>query len=96
MKHFHHTTLFFKHKIFSASVFNDKFMVTQTDKFRKIIKICIFARFNCWGRMKNEVTGHEDDYKRKLAGTIDSLLHDLPHGLERYRISQVLHGNSST
>ena len=45
--------------------------------------------------MKNEVTGHEDDYKRKLEGTIDSLLHDFPHGLERYRISQVLHGNSS-
>ena len=44
--------------------------------------------------MKNEVTGHEDDYKRKLAGTIDSLLHDFPHGLERFRIFQVLHGNS--
>ena len=41
-----------------------------------------------------KVTGHEDDYKRKLAGTIDSLLHDLPHGLERYRISQVLHGKT--
>ena len=92
MKHFHHTTLFFKHKIFSASVFNESLWWLKLTNLGKLSKFVYLQDLIVDAGWRMKVTGHEDDYKRKLAGTIDSLLHDFPHGLERYRISQVLHG----